>query len=106
MFIALVVLVAIAVVTALGMIPFMNGLRGYFSSKESPTNQIATVSEQSPEALLETHPSMDLKAHQAHETLLLNSYGWTDKETATAHIPIHRAMELKLKKGFPWRAKS
>ncbi len=34
----------------------------------------------------------------------LTSYGWVDKEGGIARIPIDRAMEVMLQKGFPARA--
>lgn len=34
----------------------------------------------------------------------LSSYGWVDQTAKIAHVPVERAMELKLKKGFPTAA--
>ncbi len=34
----------------------------------------------------------------------LESYGWVDKEGGIARIPIERAMEVMLQRGFPARA--
>ena len=31
----------------------------------------------------------------------LNSYGWVDEKAGVAHIPIDRAMELTVQRGFP-----
>jgi hypothetical protein len=31
----------------------------------------------------------------------LNSYGWVDEKGGVAHIPIERAMELTVQRGFP-----
>src|SRR5262249_36601112 len=33
----------------------------------------------------------------------LNTYGWLDKNAGVVHIPIERAMQLALQKGFPVR---
>ena len=34
----------------------------------------------------------------------LSSYGWVDKDGGVARIPIDRAMEVMLQRGFPARA--
>jgi len=33
----------------------------------------------------------------------LNSYGWIDEKAGVAHIPIEKAMELTVQRGFPTR---
>ena len=38
------------------------------------------------------------------ETEKLSSYGWVDKEGGIARMPIDRAMDVMLEKGFPARA--
>ncbi|MEZ5361889.1 MAG: hypothetical protein R2748_05955 [Bryobacterales bacterium] len=30
-----------------------------------------------------------------------SSYGWVDRESGVAHIPVERAMDLLLEEGFP-----
>jgi len=34
---------------------------------------------------------------------VLSTYGWTDKNAGVVRIPIDRAMELQLERGFPTR---
>jgi hypothetical protein len=48
-------------------------------------------------------PEIDLKKLQAEEKGRLSSYGWVDRTTGTVHIPIERAMELSIERGFPVR---
>jgi hypothetical protein len=40
----------------------------------------------------------EMRRDQAHH---LASYGWVNEATKTAHVPIDRAIELQLQKGFP-----
>jgi hypothetical protein len=56
-----------------------------------------------PPPRLQVHPAQDLKAYRAEEDAILDSYGWTDKSAGVVRIPIERAMELSLQRGFPVR---
>ena len=53
---------------------------------------------------LQTQPFKDLYELRQGENRKLTSYGWVDKEGGVTHIPIDRAMEVMLQKGFPARA--
>ena len=53
---------------------------------------------------LQTQPFQDLYQLRAAEDKKLVEYGWVDKDGGVAHIPIDRAMEVMLQKGFPARA--
>jgi hypothetical protein len=50
---------------------------------------------------LQLAPRDDLKAFQAREDRLLNSYGWIDKTAGVVRVPISRAMELLIERGLP-----
>ncbi len=56
-----------------------------------------------PSPRLQVHPAEDLKVYRAEEDTKLNTYGWVDKSAGIVHIPIERAMELSLGRGFPVR---
>jgi hypothetical protein len=56
-----------------------------------------------PPPRLQVHPAQDLKAYRAEEDAILEGYGWTDKSAGVVRIPIERAMELSLQRGFPVR---
>lgn len=47
-----------------------------------------------PEPRLQIDPTVDMDAYRAREQALLSSYGWSDREAATARIPIDRAIDL------------
>lgn len=66
----------------------------------SPFDQSRTLP---PAPRLSVNPVMDLKKLQAEEKNRLANYGWVDQTTGTVHIPIERAMDLSLERGFPVR---
>ena len=56
-----------------------------------------------PEPRIEEHPAIEIQQLHAQEDQVLSTYGWTDKKTGVVRIPIDRAMELQLMRGFPTR---
>ena len=52
---------------------------------------------------LQTQPFKDIYKLHLGENETLASYAWVDKETGVTRIPIERAMELMLAKGYPAR---
>jgi hypothetical protein len=57
-----------------------------------------------PTPALQTQPFKDLYTLRAEEARRLETYGWVDKEGGVTRIPIDRAMEVLLQRGFPVRA--
>ena len=53
--------------------------------------------------LLQAEPAAELERRREHEASTLGSYGWIDREQGLVRIPIERAMELALERGFPVR---
>jgi hypothetical protein len=53
-------------------------------------------------AMLVDEPTA-LGAFRKHEEEILQGYGWVDEAAGTARIPVERAKELLLEKGFPVR---
>ena len=45
----------------------------------------------------------DLKQYKATEDQILNSYGWVDQKAGVVRIPIDKAMDILLQRGFPVR---
>lgn len=70
-----------------------------------PANPLSEADRQQfpPEPRIEEHPANDLDALHSHEEHILSTYGWTDKKAGIVRIPIDRAMELQLERGFPVR---
>lgn len=54
----------------------------------------------SPSPLLEVHPSKILNELKAYENERLQTYGWSDKNAKTVHIPIEAAMGNLLRTGL------
>jgi hypothetical protein len=52
---------------------------------------------------LQTQPFRDVYQLRQAENEKLSSYGWVDKDGGVARIPIDRAMEVMLQKGFASR---
>ena len=53
---------------------------------------------------LQTQPFKDVYLLRKGEAEKLTSYGWVDKEGGITRVPIDRAMEVMLQRGFPARA--
>jgi hypothetical protein len=56
-----------------------------------------------PEPRLQPAPVLDLREMQAAEDAILNHYSWIDPDKGVVRIPIARAMDLMLQRGFPVR---
>jgi hypothetical protein len=52
---------------------------------------------------LEEYPAHEVLALRAHETQVLESYGWVDKKSGTVRVPIDRAMQVVAERGLPTR---
>jgi hypothetical protein len=71
----------------------------------APPNSMAETNLQQfpPAPRIEEHPAVELQELHAKEDSLLSSYGWTDKMAGVVRIPIDRAIDLELQRGFPVR---
>ena len=71
----------------------------------APPNPMAETNLQQfpPAPRIEEHPAVELQELHAKEDSLLSSYGWTDKMAGVVRIPIDRAIDLELQRGFPVR---
>ena len=56
-----------------------------------------------PEPRLQEHPQEDLSDLRRKQESQLNAYGWVDKGSGIARIPIEEAMRIVLQKGLPAR---
>lgn len=68
----------------------------------APPNPMAeTATQQFPPApRLQEHPSIEIDDLHQQEEKILTTYGWTDKNAGIVRIPIDRAMDLALQRGF------
>ena len=63
----------------------------------------ATSERQMPVPALQNQPFRDIYQLRHGEDEKLTGYGWVDKDGGVTHIPIDRAMEVMLQRGFPSR---
>jgi heterodisulfide reductase subunit A-like polyferredoxin len=56
-----------------------------------------------PQPRIQEHPAVQIQQLHAYEDQALSTYGWVDKKEGIVRIPIDRAMELQLQRGFPVR---
>lgn len=103
-----IVLTGVGLAIMLVVIGFVGyGMFGFLTThtaidvKENP--MAAGASQVPPEPRLEEHPILGLQQLHAEEERTLSSYGWADKKAGRVRIPIDRAMELHLQRGFPTR---
>lgn len=52
---------------------------------------------------LQVAPALDLRQFQMRQDDELTNYGWIDRSAGVVRIPIDRAMDLLLRRGFPVR---
>jgi hypothetical protein len=73
--------------------------------KVYPANPMAETGQQQfpPFPRLEEHSTNEVIQLHQHEDKILSTYGWMDKKAGVVRIPIDRAMELQLSRGFPTR---
>jgi len=71
----------------------------------APFNPMAQTEQQQfpPPPRIDEHPALELKDLHVMEDSILTTYGWTDKAAGTVRIPLDRAIELQLQRGFPAR---
>lgn len=50
---------------------------------------------------LENVPPRDLREMRRDQAKHLSSYGWANQATKTVHVPIDRAIDLQMQRGFP-----
>ena len=66
----------------------------------SPFEDVRTLP---PEPRLQVKAPMDLGHYKSAQDGILNSYGWVDRQAGVVRIPIDRAMDILLQRGFPVR---
>jgi hypothetical protein len=84
----------------------------FFESQSRSANTLAQkyplAATQQPKAPplpnLQTQPFKDVYTLRDNENRQLTSYGWVDKDGGVTRIPIDRAMEVMIQRGFPTRA--
>ncbi len=71
-----------------------------------PASPFEDVRQMPPGLRLQTDAPLDLKTYRDGQNKLLSGYGWADKQAGVVRIPVDRAMQLLLQKGYPVRGSS
>jgi hypothetical protein len=98
----------VAMVISVGIV---YGTFFFFENQEKSANQraqkyplAASMPAKAPPAPnLQNQPFKDIFSLREGENKKLTAYGWVDKEGGVTHIPIDRAMEVMLQRGFASR---
>jgi hypothetical protein len=93
-------LVAMVALMIYGILQYL-GAHPAFTARVNP--MALEDSQIPPRPRLEEHPAIEIQQLHAQEDRILSTYGWMDKKTGVVRIPIDRAMELELERGFPTR---
>lgn len=97
--------VALAIVAAI-VLAISVGLFRYFVRRpaQAPANPMASQNPQfPPEPRLEVQPALELEQLHEQEDETLSTYGWIDRKAGKVRVPIARAIELQLQRGFAVR---
>jgi hypothetical protein len=97
---------AALVVVCICALTFLSWLmRGYQSEQRAGDSTrpplFADDRGQFPEPRLQENPHADLRAMRAADHAELSSYGWVDRKSGIAKIPIGRAIEIVANRGLP-----
>jgi hypothetical protein len=71
-----------------------------------PASPFEDVRDLPPDLRLQTMAPLDLKRYRDTQEKILAGYGWVDAQAGVVRIPVDRAMELLLQKGYPVRGSS
>jgi hypothetical protein len=96
----LAVTVAIVGLIVYGIFQYL-GAHPVTSTRSNPMS--AEDSQIPPAPRIEEHSAIEIQQLHAQEDQILSTYGWADKKAGVVRIPIDRAMELQLERGFPTR---
>jgi hypothetical protein len=98
---------AVAMLISFGIV---YGTFWFFEGRERAANQAgqqfplaAGVKREQPTPALQTQPFQDIYMLRENEAQRLGSYGWVDKDGGVTRLPIDRAMEVMMQRGFPTR---
>lgn len=81
----------------------------FFAATQSlgpPASPFANTRVLPPAPRLQVEPGQDLRQLRQSEDEKLGSYGWVDRKAGIVRIPVDRAMQLLLQRGFPVRGET
>lgn len=98
--------------TGLAVVIVLAGLIGYalfeFLVRHPLTGFTSPMSDSGaqrfpPAPRIEDRPAAELENLRKQDEQNLTTYGWVDKNSGVVRIPVDRAIELQLQRGFPTR---
>jgi hypothetical protein len=92
-------LIIAGLIVSRGVFRYFVGHQG-LGPPASPFENVRTLP---PEPRLQVTAPLDLKQYKTAQDGILNSYGWVDRQAGVVRIPIERAMDILLRRGFPVR---
>ncbi|MCU1338270.1 MAG: hypothetical protein JWO19_3851 [Bryobacterales bacterium] len=97
--------IALSVTAALVLAVSVGVFRYFVAHRaEVPPNTLVSGDRLVPPApRVEEHPAIELQTLRQQEDQILSSYGWIDRTAGIIRIPIDRAIDLQLERGFPTR---
>lgn len=98
-------LAAVIVVAVVLMMAFSRHMRSQLIASDAPPPPLLQARQPytPPSPNLQTNFDKDIDALRAKEDVLLNHFAWVDRNTGTIRVPIERAMEIEVQRGFPVR---
>jgi len=100
-----VALFAVSLVVALILVHYLalgtfHHLAGQ-SSTYPPSSPLARTREEFAGPRLLVNQNLDMETFRDSEDILLNNYGWVDRNQGIVHIPIDRAIDMLVQQGTP-----
>jgi hypothetical protein len=93
---AITLVMALAFALSLGVFRFFSG-----HPAETPYNPMASQAPAfPPPPRIEVAPAIEYQQLRAHEDQVLSTYGWMDRKAGVTRIPIDRAIDLLLQRGY------
>jgi len=86
------------------MAVLFNDLERRTAARQPAISPLIQTDVKPPQPRLETAPGQILSRLRALEEVQLTSYGWVDRKTRIAHLPIERAMRIVAQRGLPHAA--
>jgi hypothetical protein len=96
-------LAVITVLTAVAVFAIFRVLQDVRTPGQPGPMEAAGAAQFPPEPRITAHPSVELQELHRAEDQTLSTYGWVDRKQGIVRIPIDRAIDLQLQRGYPVR---
>lgn len=97
-------IVAVAALSFVAMLVMLLGMEKASLYFAEPAVPMTAYQKPYDGLMIQAVPPAELSEVQSEANKILSEYGWVDKNAQVVHLPINRAMELVLQRGFPVRS--